>query len=53
LQQTPHWQVAGKERRPGHYKIFQRYQQIGVRGLTDRSRRPYRYPNQLPEALRP
>jgi putative transposase len=30
------------------YKIFPRYQQIGVRGLTDRSRRPYRHANQLP-----
>jgi putative transposase len=33
--------------RPG-YKIFDRYQQCGVEGLTDRSRRPYRYANQLP-----
>lgn len=32
-------------------KIFQRYQQIGVRGLTDRSRRPYRQANQLPAAV--
>ena len=30
------------------YKIFTRYQQCGVEGLTDRSRRPYRYANQLP-----
>ena len=29
----------GISRKTG-YKIFQRYQQIGVRGLTDRSRRP-------------
>ena len=33
------------------YKIFQRYQQIGVRGLSDRSRRPYRHANQLPSAV--
>jgi putative transposase len=30
------------------YKIFDRYQQCGIHGLTDRSRRPYRYANQLP-----
>lgn len=30
------------------YKIFQRYQDCGVHGLTDRSRRPYRHANQLP-----
>src|SRR2546422_1637618 len=30
------------------YKIFGRYQECGVQGLTDRSRRPYRYANQLP-----
>jgi hypothetical protein len=30
------------------YKIFDRYQECGVEGLTDRSRRPYRYANQLP-----
>jgi len=29
-------------------KIFDRYQECGVQGLTDRSRRPYRYANQLP-----
>jgi putative transposase len=31
----------------GH-KIYQRYRQIGVQGLTDRSRRPHRHANQLP-----
>lgn len=31
-----------------HYKIFDRYQQCGMEGLTDRSRRPYRYANKLP-----
>jgi putative transposase len=30
------------------YKIFQRYKECGVHGLTDRSRRPYRHANQLP-----
>ena len=29
-------------------KIYQRYRQIGVQGLTDRSRRPHRHANQLP-----
>jgi hypothetical protein len=30
------------------YKIFDRYQECGMQGLTGRSRRPYRYANQLP-----
>jgi putative transposase len=30
------------------YKIFQRYKDLGLDGLTDRSRRPYRHANQLP-----
>ncbi len=30
------------------YKIFGRYQECGVQGLADRSRRPYRYAHQLP-----
>ena len=30
------------------YKIFDRYKDCGVSGLTDRSRRPYRHANQLP-----
>ena len=37
----------GISRKTG-YKIFDRYQACGVQGLTDRSRRPYRYANQLP-----
>jgi transposase InsO family protein len=37
----------GISRKTG-YKIFDRYQQCGVEGLTDRSRRPYRCANQLP-----
>src|SRR5256886_17389395 len=31
------------------YKIFTRYQQSGLEGLTDRSKRPYRQANRLPE----
>jgi putative transposase len=30
------------------YKIFQRYKDCGLEGLTDRSRRPYRQANRLP-----
>ena len=30
------------------YKIFTRYRDCGLEGLTDRSRRPYRHANQLP-----
>jgi len=30
------------------YKIFQRYKDCGLDGLTDRSRRPYRHGNRLP-----
>jgi hypothetical protein len=37
----------GVSRKTG-YKIFDRYQNCGVEGLTDRSRRPYRYAHQLP-----
>jgi transposase len=37
----------GISRKTG-YKIFDRYQECGVHGLTDRSRRPYRYAHQLP-----
>ena len=37
----------GISRKTG-YKIFDRYQACGMQGLTDRSRRPYRYANQLP-----
>lgn len=37
----------GISRKTG-YKIFDRDQQCGVQGLTDRSRRPYRYAHQLP-----
>ena len=37
----------GISRKTG-YKIFDRYQECGIQGLTDRSRRPYRYANRLP-----
>lgn len=37
----------GISRKTG-YKIFDRYKDVGVQGLTDRSRRPYRHANQLP-----
>jgi putative transposase len=30
------------------YKIFSRYKDSGLEGLTDRSRRPYRHANRLP-----
>jgi transposase InsO family protein len=33
------------------YKIFERYEQCGLEGLTDRTRRPFRYANQLPEQV--
>lgn len=33
------------------YKIFDRYKDYGVHGLTDRSRRPYRHANQLPVVI--
>jgi hypothetical protein len=33
------------------YKIFDRYQESGVEALTDRSRRPWRYGNQLPQQV--
>ena len=37
----------GISRKTG-YKIFQRYKDSGVEALSDRSRRPVRYANQLP-----
>ena len=37
----------GISRKTG-YKIFNRYRDIGLEGLTDRTRRPKRYANQLP-----
>jgi transposase len=40
----------GISRKTG-YKIFDRYQDHGLEALTDRSRRPVRYANQLPQQL--
>ena len=40
----------GISRKTG-YKIFNRYRQDGVEALTDRSRRPVRYANQLADQL--
>jgi transposase len=40
----------GISRKTG-YKIFERYQQCGLEGLSDRARRPFRYANQLPESV--
>jgi putative transposase len=37
----------GISRKTG-YKIYGRYRDVGLHGLTDRSRRPYRQANQLP-----
>ena len=33
------------------YKIFDRYKESGLEILTDRSRRPWRYVNQLPQQV--
>jgi len=41
----------GISRKTG-YKFWQRYKDIGIRGLTDRARRPMRYANQLPPQLK-
>jgi len=40
----------GISRKTG-YKIFNRYRDEGLEALTDRSRRPVRYANQLPEPV--
>lgn len=37
----------GISRKTG-YKIYNRYRDVGLQGLTDRSRRPYRQANKLP-----
>lgn len=37
----------GISRKTG-YKIYNRYKDQGLEGLSDRSRRPYRHANQLP-----
>ncbi|MER9132396.1 helix-turn-helix domain-containing protein, partial [Mesorhizobium sp. M0768] len=40
----------GISRKTG-YKIFNRYREEGLEALCDRSRRPVRYANQLPEQI--
>lgn len=40
----------GISRKTG-YKIFERYQLYGLEAVSDRSRRPVRYANQLPEPI--
>jgi len=40
----------GISRKTG-YKIYQRYQKLGLEALSDRSRRPVRYANQLPPQI--
>ena len=40
----------GISRKTG-YKIFDRYKEHGLEALTDRTRRPVRYANQLPQQL--
>ena len=40
----------GISRKTG-YKIFERYEECGLEGLSDRSRKPYRYANRLPEQI--
>jgi transposase len=40
----------GISRKTG-YKIFERYKDEGLQSLSDRSRRPVRYGNQLPEQI--
>ena len=40
----------GISRKTG-YKIFHRYKGCGIEGLTDRSRRPQRHANQIPELI--
>src|ERR1700693_453711 len=44
------WREFGISRKTG-YKIFERYEQCGLEGLSDRARRPFRYANQLPEQV--
>jgi transposase len=40
----------GISRKTG-YKIFARYEHCGLEELSDRTRRPFRYANQLPEQV--
>ncbi len=41
---------AGISRKTG-YKLWNRYQNSGAKALTDRSRKPHRFSNQLPEQI--
>ncbi len=40
----------GISRKTG-YKILNKYREFGIRGLTDRSTRPYKQANQLPPQI--
>ena len=51
-QMAPLCREFGISRKTG-YKILTRYNAIGLEGLTDRSRRPYRHANQLPIQIEP
>src|SRR6201997_5005810 len=42
---------SGINTRKTGYKIFDRYKEHGLEALTDRSRRPVRFANQLPEQI--
>ncbi|MDX2164083.1 MAG: IS481 family transposase [Gammaproteobacteria bacterium] len=44
---SPLCEAFGISRKTG-YKIYERYKHCGLEGLTDRSRKPLRYANQLP-----
>jgi putative transposase len=44
---APLCKAFGISRKTG-YKIYDRFKDCGINGLTDRSRRPYRHANQLP-----
>ena len=49
-QMAPLCREFGISRKTG-YKILTRYNKVGLEGLTDRSRRPYRHANQLPSQI--
>ncbi len=50
-QMSPLCREFGISRKTG-YKIFDRYKDHGLEALSDRSRRPVRYANQLPLSSR-
>lgn len=39
--------------RKTRYKIFERYEECGLEGLSDRARRPFRYPRLKSSSYRP